>query len=77
MNDNIQAFMCTAKAAQLKAHVESKHSLPADLLKCFPTIEQMESDEAAAAAAAAAAPALPKKDAVSTASAMLCLLVLK
>jgi len=58
--------MCTAKAAQLKAHVESKHSLPADLLKCFPAIEQMEIDEAAAAAAAAAAPALPKKDAVRT-----------
>jgi hypothetical protein len=59
--------MCTAKAAQLKAHVESKHSLPADLAKCFPAIGQMEADEAAAASAAAASPALPKKDAVRSA----------
>lgn len=36
-----QAFMCTAKGKQLRAHVESKHD-KTDPLQCFPTLPEME-----------------------------------
>mmetsp|Transcript_7450 Transcript_7450/g.9705 ORF Transcript_7450/g.9705 Transcript_7450/m.9705 type:complete len:134 (-) Transcript_7450:235-636(-) len=55
-----QAFMCTAKGAQLRAHVASKHD-KIDPLVCFPTLPQMEAKEAAAAAEAAK-PKAVKKD---------------
>ena len=58
----MQAFMCTAKSMQLRAHVDSKHAKE-DPLKCFPCIPRMEEAEAALAAAAAAKPPPPKKDA--------------
>jgi len=63
----MQAFMCTAKSAQLRAHVDSKHAKE-DPLKCFPSIPAMEAAEAAAAATAAAKPPMPKKDAPKKAS---------
>jgi uncharacterized protein (DUF2147 family) len=49
--------MCTAKGAQLRAHVTSKHD-KVDPLTCFPGLPAMEAAEAAAIAAAAA-PAKP------------------
>lgn len=55
--------MCTAKAAQLRAHVASKHD-KTEPLTCFPGLTKMEEAEAAAAAATTSKPAKPtaKKD---------------
>lgn len=39
--------MCTAKAAQLRAHVDSKHGKE-DPLTCFPTLTAMDAAEALA-----------------------------
>lgn len=56
---SLQAFMCTAKAAQLRAHCASKHD-KLDPLTCFPGLPAMDAKESAAEAAAEAEKAAPK-----------------